>query len=126
MPMKPAAADRTAPIRKPKAVPHPRSFQKPITRNRTAATTAIVVYWRRRYAEAPSCTACAIACIRSVPAGRPSSQTVRPIPKAIATPEQTSAIRTGLSAKKSRAAASRKARRESPGAAVFYHTGAVA
>jgi hypothetical protein len=47
-----------------------------MTRKRTTATTAIVEYWRRRYAEAPSCTAFAIACIRSVPAGRPSSQNV--------------------------------------------------
>ena len=48
MPMKPAAAESTAPIRKPKAVPQPRSFQKPMTRKRTMATTAIVVYCRRR------------------------------------------------------------------------------
>jgi hypothetical protein len=46
--MKPAAAENTAPIRKPNAVPQPRSFQKPMTRKRTTATTAIVVYCRRR------------------------------------------------------------------------------
>jgi hypothetical protein len=44
IPMNPAAAERHAPIRKPNAVPQPRSFQSPITRKRTTATPAIVVY----------------------------------------------------------------------------------
>ena len=48
IPMKPAAAEKTAPIRKPNAVPQPRSFQKPMIRKRTIATNPIVVYWRRR------------------------------------------------------------------------------
>ncbi len=48
MPMKPAAAENTAPIMKPKAVPQPRSFQSPITRKRTTATTAMVWYCLRR------------------------------------------------------------------------------
>ena len=80
IPMKPAAAEKTAPIRKPIAVPQPRSFQKPITRKRTTATTAMVVYWRRRYAEAPSWTAREISCMRSVPAGCWSSHSVSTTP----------------------------------------------
>ncbi len=48
IPMKPAAAERTAPIRKPNAVDQPRSFQSPIPMKRTAATPAIVMYCRRR------------------------------------------------------------------------------
>ena len=40
------------------------------------ATSATVVYWRRRYADAPSWTAREISCIRSLPAGWRSSQAV--------------------------------------------------
>src|SRR5512132_2005826 len=70
--------------------------------------------------------ALAIACIRSVPAGRRSSHSVSPIPKAIATNEQTRAIRTGLSAKKSSAAVSQEeiARRRSPRRRGFLPQGA--
>jgi hypothetical protein len=63
-------------------------------RNGMIATIAIVVYWRRRYAAAPSCTARAISCIRSVPAGRPSSQRVSQRPYATAAAAQRSAKRT--------------------------------
>jgi hypothetical protein len=48
IPMNPAAAESTAPIRKPKAVDQPRSFQRPTPTNTTAATTAMVKYCRRR------------------------------------------------------------------------------
>ncbi len=37
------------------------------TMNRTTPTPAIVVYWRFRYARAPSCTAAEIARIVSLP-----------------------------------------------------------
>ena len=80
MPMNPAAAENTAPIRKPNAVPQPRSFQNPITRKRTIATTAIVWYCRRRYAEAPSCTAREISCMRSLPGDCCSSHHVSTTP----------------------------------------------
>ena len=80
MPMKPAAAEKTAPIRKPIAVPQPRSFQSPITRKRTTATPEMVMYWRRRYAVAPSCTAREISCMRSVPGDCCSSHQVSTTP----------------------------------------------
>jgi hypothetical protein len=48
IPAKPAPAENTAPIRKPKAVPQPRSFQRPMPRKMTIATTPIVMYCRRR------------------------------------------------------------------------------
>src|SRR6266545_7283052 len=79
-----------------------------MTRNGTTATTAIVMYWRRRYAAAPSCTARAISRMRSLPAGWLSSQYVRPMPYAIATPAHTSANKTGWSLKKSIASCSHK------------------
>ena len=44
------------------------------------ATMAIVRYCRFKYAAAPSWMARAISCIRSVPAGRPSTHTARPMP----------------------------------------------
>ncbi len=94
IPMKPAAAERTAPIRKPNAVPQPRSFQSPMPRNSTAATTEIVMYCRRRYADAPSCTARAISCMRSLPAGRASRRTVRTTAHTIPTTAQISANST--------------------------------
>jgi hypothetical protein len=69
MPMKPAAADRTAPMRNPMA-----TFQPPrsgISRSTasTTATIAIVRYWRLRYAAAPSWIARAISRMASLPAG---------------------------------------------------------
>ena len=41
--------------------------------NRTTPTTAIVVYWRLRYAEAPSWTAAEIERMRSLPGDSASS-----------------------------------------------------
>ncbi len=64
------------------------------------ATIAIVWYCRRRYADAPSWTAREISRIRSFPVGCRSSQTVSPMPQAMATPAQTSAKRTAWSLKK--------------------------
>ena len=71
------------------------------TANNTPPTTAvtrakvmIVVYCRRRYADAPSCTAPAISRIRSFPSGCRSSQIVSQAPYATATPAQTSARST--------------------------------
>ncbi len=54
MPMKPAAAEAVAPIRKPIAAFQPSSDEstasprKPMTTNRTTATAAMIVYWRFR------------------------------------------------------------------------------
>ena len=46
MPMKPAAPDSTAPIRKPTATSQPSST--PMMTKMTAPTMAMVVYWRAR------------------------------------------------------------------------------
>ena len=46
MPMKPAAPDRIAPIRKPMATVQESS--RPSTMKMTTPTTAMVAYWRRR------------------------------------------------------------------------------
>ena len=43
------------------------------TMNSTTPTPAIVVYWRFRYAEAPSCTAAEIERMRSLPGDSASS-----------------------------------------------------
>ena len=47
MPMKPAAPERMAPIANPIAVDQLPSA-RPITRNSTTPTMAMVMYWRRR------------------------------------------------------------------------------
>jgi hypothetical protein len=41
---------------------------------RTTATAPMIVYWRRRYAWAPSWTAAEMACISSLPGDLASSQ----------------------------------------------------
>ena len=64
--MYPAAPDSTAPIRKPTATSQPSS--KPMMTNTAAPTTPMVVYWRARYASAPSWMAAAISRMRGVPA----------------------------------------------------------
>ena len=48
MPMMPQAPERSAPIRKPKAVGQPSCGTRPMMMKSTAPTIAIVVYWRRR------------------------------------------------------------------------------
>src|SRR4051795_1027002 len=58
------------------------------------------MYWRFRYAAAPSWTAREISRMRSFPAGCRISQTVKPIPYAIAIAEQISANSTAWSLKK--------------------------
>ena len=52
MPMKPAAPENVPPIAKPMAVRM--SIATASTTNSTTATAAMIVYWRRRYAIAPS------------------------------------------------------------------------
>jgi hypothetical protein len=69
MPMKPAAPESTAPIRKPMAVSQPSFGTNPMTRKRMMPTMAMVLYCRLRYASAPSWMALAISCMRSLPAG---------------------------------------------------------
>jgi hypothetical protein len=48
MPMTPQAPDSTAPRKKPHAVAQPSAGTKPITRNSTTPTMAMVLYWRHR------------------------------------------------------------------------------
>ena len=74
MPMKPAAADSTPPSAKPTATSIVCSGIS--TTNRTTPTMPIVVYWRRRYAEAPSWTAFEISTMRSLPGESASSERV--------------------------------------------------
>ena len=74
MPMKPAAADSRPPIAKPIAT---RMFCSGISAmNRTTPTMPIVVYWRRRYACAPSWMAADRPRIVSLPGDSASSDCV--------------------------------------------------
>ncbi len=73
MPMKPVTDDSTAPITNPIADLDAEVVGKgagdrdgDVT---TTATTAMVVYWRFRYAAAPSWIAAAISRMRSLPCG---------------------------------------------------------
>ena len=61
---------------------------------RTTPTMPIVVYWRRRYAEAPSWTAADRLCIVSLPGDSASRDRVVSSPYAIARPAQMSATTT--------------------------------
>ena len=74
MPMKPAAAENAPPITKPIAVSMLSAIASRIAS--TTATAPMIVYWRRRYAWAPSWTAAEIACISSLPGDFASSQRV--------------------------------------------------
>src|SRR6185369_3101064 len=69
MPMKPAAPEAMAPIAKPHAVTQPSWPMKPMMKNSTRPTIAIVVYCLLRYALAPVCTAAAISRMRALPSG---------------------------------------------------------
>ena len=70
MPMKPAAPERIAPIRKPIAASQPSGVgAKKMRIARTTATIPIVPYWRLRKAMAPSWIAAAISFMRALPAG---------------------------------------------------------
>src|ERR1700760_578074 len=60
----------------------------------TTPTAAIVVYWRVRYADAPSWTAAEIERMRSLPGERASSWRAVTKPYAIAQAEHTSATRS--------------------------------
>ena len=71
MPMKPAAPDAMPPIRKPIATSM--SWRKIRATKRTRPTRPITVYWRRRYAEAPSWIAADRLCIVALPGERASS-----------------------------------------------------
>ena len=78
MPMKPAAPESSAPIRKPTATRLPsRNLRAMKT---TAPTMAIVMYWRLRYACAPSAIAAAISCIFCVPASADITDWIAQIP----------------------------------------------
>ena len=57
----------------------------------TTATPAMIVYWRFRYAFAPSCTAAEMGCISSLPGESDSSQREVTIPYRTAQPAHTSA-----------------------------------
>ena len=72
MPMKPADAEKTPPIRNPIATRTFSAIRSAIAS--TIATIPMIVYWRRRYACAPSCTAREISRMRSVPGDLASSQ----------------------------------------------------
>ncbi len=48
MPMMPERPENSAPMAKPQAVAQPSFGMNPMTRNRIAPTTAMVVYWRLR------------------------------------------------------------------------------
>ena len=71
MPANPAAPDSTAPTTKPTVETRPNVSARMIAT--TTPTIAIAVYWRVRYAFAPSWMAAAMSCIRSSPAGCASS-----------------------------------------------------
>ena len=82
MPMKPADADASPPMRKPIATS---MFCSGISAmNRTTPTIAIVVYWRRRYADAPSWIAADRPRMTSLPGDRARSARLvtRPYPTA--------------------------------------------
>ena len=99
MPMKPADAERMPPIAKPIATS---MFWSGISAtNRTTPTMAIVVYWRRRYADAPSWMAADSVRIVSLPGDSASSDRVVSTPYATAAAAQTTATRTPWSARKS-------------------------
>src|SRR5215217_3140310 len=68
----------------------------------TTATPPMIVYWRRRYAVAPSCTAREMRCISSFPGERASSQREVTTPYTTAAPAQTSAMITPQSVRKSK------------------------
>jgi len=107
IPMNPAAADATAPMRNPIAAFQPSRLEstacpsRAITTNSTTATPAMIVYCRRRYAWAPSWMAAAIDRIRSLPAGFRSTCTIRPTPYSTAMTPATTASQTVLSARNS-------------------------
>src|SRR3954469_16937266 len=92
MPMKPADADSRPPMAKPIAV---RKSRMKISATKSGiATTAIVVYWRFRYARAPICTAPEIRCISALPGDSASSARDVVAPYATARPAHSRAMTT--------------------------------
>ena len=65
--MNPAEPESTPPITNP--IPVLTSWRITIRIASGTATTAMIVYWRLRYAWAPSWTAAEISCMRSLPGG---------------------------------------------------------
>ena len=92
MPMKPAAADARPPIAKPIATVM--LWTKISATKRTTPTMPMVVYWRRRYAEAPSWMAADRSCMVWLPGDSASSDLVVSSPYATAKPAHTSATTT--------------------------------
>ena len=76
--MNPAAPERTPPITKP--IPVVTSWSTAIRIASGIATRAMIMYWRFRYALAPSWTASEISCMRSLPGERLSSRLVTSAP----------------------------------------------
>ncbi len=89
MPMKPAAADAIPPMAKPIATSM--SCRKISAMNSTTPTIPIVVYWRRRYACAPSWMARERRCMTSLPGESASSERVVTTPYTTASSAQTTA-----------------------------------
>src|ERR1044072_2307118 len=76
------------------------SWMKMSATNSTTPTTAIVEYWRLRYARAPSCTAAEIETIFSLPGESASSERTVTAPYTSAQAAHTSATRTPWSLRK--------------------------
>ena len=76
--MNPAAPESAPPMTKP--IPVVTSWRIAIRIASGMATIAMIVYWRLRYAFAPSWTAPEISCMRSLPGERPSSRCVTSAP----------------------------------------------
>ena len=72
IPMKPADAESSPPMRKPTATSMFCSGMSAM--NRTTPTMAIVRYWRRRYADAPSWMAAERPRMTSLPGDRARSE----------------------------------------------------
>src|SRR5215213_6174783 len=99
MPMNPADAEASPPIRKPIATS---MFCSGISAmNRTTPTMAIVRYWRFRYAEAPSWIAAERPRMTSLPGDRARSARLVTRPYPTAASAQMSATTTPWSARKS-------------------------
>ncbi len=92
MPMKPVDPDRMPPIAKPIATDT--SWMKISAMHRTTPTIAMVVYWRLRYARAPSCTAPEMRTISVLPGESASSERVVNTPYVTAAAAHTSATIT--------------------------------
>ena len=79
MPMKPAAPERMPPMTKPMPVVR-LLVTSQIAMASGTATMAMIEYWVRRYASAPSWTAPEISCMRSLPGDSASRRWVATTP----------------------------------------------